>query len=131
MTEGTMILGEIFFVSGRSRHTRCYRDWSSDVCSSDLGVSGRSLGRSPRRSVEPTTCPPLRPPPPISTDIALPQWSRPGVPLEPGGPAVAPVVHARGAAELAAEHDQRLVQQPAAGQVGEQAGDELVDLRQV
>src|SRR5207245_7512222 len=22
--------------SSRSRHTRCYRDWSSDVCSSDL-----------------------------------------------------------------------------------------------
>src|SRR5207245_3671716 len=21
------------------RHTRCYRDWSSDVCSSDLGVA--------------------------------------------------------------------------------------------
>src|SRR5207245_3865300 len=25
-----------FFFSSRSRHTRCYRDWSSDVCSSDL-----------------------------------------------------------------------------------------------
>src|SRR3989337_112491 len=25
-----------FFVSSRRRHTRCYRDWSSDVCSSDL-----------------------------------------------------------------------------------------------
>src|SRR5207245_8226182 len=24
--------------SRRRRHTRCYRDWSSDVCSSDLGV---------------------------------------------------------------------------------------------
>src|SRR5207245_3720570 len=24
--------------SSRSRHTRCYRDWSSDVCSSDLYV---------------------------------------------------------------------------------------------
>src|SRR5207245_7889658 len=22
------------------RHTRCYRDWSSDVCSSDLGAEG-------------------------------------------------------------------------------------------
>src|SRR5207245_8297161 len=29
-----------FFFSSRRRHTRCYRDWSSDVCSSDLyGVS--------------------------------------------------------------------------------------------
>src|SRR3989442_3879873 len=26
-----------FFVSSRRRHTRCGRDWSSDVCSSDLG----------------------------------------------------------------------------------------------
>src|SRR6266705_5086905 len=25
-----------FFFSGRSRHTRSYGDWSSDVCSSDL-----------------------------------------------------------------------------------------------
>src|SRR5207245_5577452 len=24
----------------RRRHTRCYRDWSSDVCSSDLGGAG-------------------------------------------------------------------------------------------
>src|SRR5207245_7547692 len=27
---------QIFFFSSRRRHTRCYRDWSSDVCSSDL-----------------------------------------------------------------------------------------------
>src|SRR2546429_5863687 len=26
----------LFFVSSRRRHTRCSRDWSSDVCSSDL-----------------------------------------------------------------------------------------------
>src|SRR5690606_39916884 len=26
----------VFFFSGRSRHTRFSRDWSSDVCSSDL-----------------------------------------------------------------------------------------------
>src|SRR5216684_4613306 len=29
-----------FFFSSRRRHTRCSRDWSSDVCSSDLGVCG-------------------------------------------------------------------------------------------
>src|SRR2546429_4235988 len=28
----------IFFFSSRRRHTRCSRDWSSDVCSSDLGT---------------------------------------------------------------------------------------------
>src|SRR5207245_2226420 len=27
-----------FFFSSRRRHTRCYRDWSSDVCSSDLPI---------------------------------------------------------------------------------------------
>src|SRR5690554_2928346 len=38
-----------FFFSSRRRHTRCGRDWSSDVCSSDLGGTGtvdwRYLGR--------------------------------------------------------------------------------------
>src|SRR5690606_40228145 len=28
-----------FFFSSRRRHTRFSRDWSSDVCSSDLGIS--------------------------------------------------------------------------------------------
>src|SRR5256884_4157176 len=28
-----------FFFSSRRRHTRCSRDWSSDVCSSDLRIS--------------------------------------------------------------------------------------------
>src|SRR2546422_5844407 len=28
-----------FFFSSRRRHTRCSRDWSSDVCSSDLAGS--------------------------------------------------------------------------------------------
>src|SRR2546429_3916990 len=27
-----------FFFSSRRRHTRCSRDWSSDVCSSDLAM---------------------------------------------------------------------------------------------
>src|SRR6266542_4589418 len=44
-----------FFFSSRRRHTRCYRDWSSDVCSSDL--QSRSMpaiiGESPAiRSVQ-------------------------------------------------------------------------------
>src|SRR6266550_9626853 len=29
-------VGTFFFFSSRRRHTRCSRDWSSDVCSSDL-----------------------------------------------------------------------------------------------
>src|SRR5205809_2007385 len=39
----------LFFFSSRRRHTRCSRDWSSDVCSSDLPRRAR-----PRR---------VRPPP--------------------------------------------------------------------
>src|SRR2546429_9311979 len=31
------VLFDVFFFSSRRRHTRCSRDWSSDVCSSDLG----------------------------------------------------------------------------------------------
>src|SRR2546422_3483285 len=36
-----------FFFSSRRRHTRCSRDWSSDVCSSDLKlfVFGALQGR--------------------------------------------------------------------------------------
>src|SRR5207245_1362804 len=34
----------VFFFSSRRRHTRCYRDWSSDVCSSDL--LARTLNRA-------------------------------------------------------------------------------------
>ena len=30
------VTGVQFFSSSRRRHTRCSRDWSSDVCSSDL-----------------------------------------------------------------------------------------------
>src|SRR3989442_7081499 len=34
---GTLsVLSIFFFFSSRRRHTRCGRDWSSDVCSSDL-----------------------------------------------------------------------------------------------
>src|SRR5207245_6690066 len=34
-----------FFFSSRRRHTRCYRDWSSDVCSSDLLATSFSRRR--------------------------------------------------------------------------------------
>src|SRR5215813_11928185 len=35
-----MVCSFFFFFSSRRRHTRCGRDWSSDVCSSDLVVVG-------------------------------------------------------------------------------------------
>src|SRR2546429_8443141 len=54
-----------FFFSSRRRHTRCSRDWSSDVCSSDL-TQGRR-GRAARgagvggTSQQEVTQEPLRP----------------------------------------------------------------------
>src|SRR5215813_12043876 len=38
-----------FFFSSRRRHTRCGRDWSSDVCSSDLGERDGCGERAPGR----------------------------------------------------------------------------------
>src|SRR2546429_3482981 len=37
----------IFFFSSRRRHTRCSRDWSSDVCSSDLLPAGKATPAPP------------------------------------------------------------------------------------
>src|SRR5205809_5693670 len=44
----------VFFFSSRRRHTRCSRDWSSDVCSSDLRLAdrGSTMSDDPRRSSE-------------------------------------------------------------------------------
>src|SRR2546429_679374 len=38
----------VFFFSSRRRHTRCSRDWSSDVCSSDLCVPASPLDAAER-----------------------------------------------------------------------------------
>src|SRR5207249_8683457 len=38
-----------FFFSSRRRHTRSKRDWSSDVCSSDLGAMSTAVLRDPNR----------------------------------------------------------------------------------
>src|SRR3712207_7558661 len=40
----------MFVLSSRRRHTRYWRDWSSDVCSSDLGAgwTGRRGGSGPK-----------------------------------------------------------------------------------
>src|SRR3989449_7170204 len=45
-----------FFFSSRRRHTRCSRDWSSDVCSSDLDLTAeraRAVGASARHPARP------------------------------------------------------------------------------
>src|SRR2546429_8336932 len=43
----------VFFFSSRRRHTRCSRDWSSDVCSSDLtaALAQHRLPDQSRRSL--------------------------------------------------------------------------------
>ena len=38
-----------FFFSSRRRHTRYWRDWSSDVCSSDLNSSGTTWANETHR----------------------------------------------------------------------------------
>src|SRR3989442_10830352 len=45
------MLSMFFFFSSRRRHTRCGRDWSSDVCSSDLLFQG-SLSKEIRSDTE-------------------------------------------------------------------------------
>src|SRR5207249_9134902 len=48
----------VFFFSSRRRHTRSKRDWSSDVCSSDLTCSAaRHAGASTRSSASSRTTP--------------------------------------------------------------------------
>src|SRR5207249_7343755 len=58
-----------FFFSSRRRHTRSKRDWSSDVCSSDLlqAPAVAPVIRSP-----PPGSPPGRPRPPTAPGTALP-----------------------------------------------------------
>src|SRR3989304_7211197 len=46
-----------FFFSSRRRHTRCSRDWSSDVCSSDL-PDHHIAYRYAIYSAPDSTCPP-------------------------------------------------------------------------
>src|SRR3712207_5565812 len=40
---------DVFFFSSRRRHTRYWRDWSSDVCSSDLYAKEQGLWHDPSR----------------------------------------------------------------------------------
>src|SRR6266550_7469795 len=42
-----------FFFSSRRRHTRCSRDWSSDVCSSDLFLMARTPGGPITKEIKP------------------------------------------------------------------------------
>src|SRR2546429_3250414 len=77
-----------FFCSSGRRHPGCSRDWSSDVCSSDLPPSPPSS--PPTMPLSPTTVssrPPTRPEPPVSPPVRPP--SRP--PSPPSSPPTMPL----------------------------------------
>src|SRR3712207_6990482 len=46
---------DIFFFSSRRRHTRYWRDWSSDVCSSDLSARPQVSSLRPLPRIAETT----------------------------------------------------------------------------
>src|SRR5690554_801607 len=76
-------LSPAFFFSSRRRHTRCGRDWSSDVCSSDLAASTCAPAGAATR--EPTTrCEPAaRPSPPLSSPPSSRKGPRRWLPARP------------------------------------------------
>src|SRR5216684_7548290 len=43
MPVSALMVSILFFFSRRRRHTRCSRDWSSDVCSSDLSATNQRM----------------------------------------------------------------------------------------
>src|SRR3712207_8549100 len=63
MKDWTGLMFSVFFFSSRRRHTRYWRDWSSDVCSSDLiaaGVAalvGKTMGDTPLGKIVATAAP--------------------------------------------------------------------------
>src|SRR5690606_40645815 len=59
-------VSSVFFFSSRRRHTRFSRDWSSDVCSSDLC---RTVGSSSSAVISPRCWPTTRPSASISTSV--------------------------------------------------------------
>src|SRR5690606_40225403 len=80
----------LFFFSSRRRHTRFSRDWSSDVCSSDL----EDVVPADTPEVEVQTPPPAPAPEPVMEAEAAP--AAPEAPAEP--PAAEPVEAAKPAA---------------------------------
>src|SRR5215203_4231510 len=71
-------LKAFFFFSSRRRHTMYWRDWSSDVCSSDLAGAVQMLAglpQAPSRDVVPTAEPGAVPPASFSADAnAVSNW---------------------------------------------------------
>src|SRR5690606_39939705 len=68
-----------FFFSSRRRHTRFSRDWSSDVCSSDLELAQRQSAGEPLLAADgiPAGC--LPPSTYIGPPDCLGEWISPGL----------------------------------------------------
>src|SRR3712207_6961601 len=77
----------VFFFSSRRRHTRYWRDWSSDVCSSDLSKGIEALRRSKASAGDVPNLPPHSGPgvflPPSLMKVSLTERHRlhPNVPI--------------------------------------------------
>src|SRR5690625_5730307 len=68
-----------FFFSSRRRHTRWPRDWSSDVCSSDLVERVKTINKT---FIYQNKLPSLPIPPLSSTQAKLYEWIKPLVSKE-------------------------------------------------
>src|SRR6266436_9840351 len=79
-------IGFFFFFSSRRRHTRCSRDWSSDVCSSDLGRGEKKWGRGARTAAPPPRVSPQDQAETFGQVLSIQVYVEVGSPLgQPGG----------------------------------------------
>src|SRR5258707_5506285 len=87
-TIGRGRVADVFFFSSRRRHTRYWRDWSSDVCSSDLLKFARLYGFEHARTSEhlETAFSELRTAIPLGTDTGLLLGATGSQLLRDGGP---------------------------------------------
>src|SRR4249919_453958 len=73
-----MQLFSFFFFSSRRRHTRFSRDWSSDVCSSDLTLGcSKAVDQDPDRRVQVEWDGKLKQPRPVSVQVV--SADKPGI----------------------------------------------------
>src|SRR3546814_2014194 len=59
----------MFFVKQKTAYEVRISDWSSDVCSSDLGAGVRTADRTPAPPAPPCRTANARPPPPVARDM--------------------------------------------------------------
>src|SRR5205814_5139885 len=75
----------LFFFSSRRRHTRCLSDWSSDVCSSDLGPRVKTKPRGDSFVIQKHRATRLHYDTRLELDGVLVSWAVPrGLPVKKG-----------------------------------------------